>query len=195
MWGLQRFEGLWKAKSGLFNGSSSIMSDILDEPWILFLSTTGTKWFGLFLFGLRKPIKRKDCTRSDSDEEEEDYQLIIKHDWAAITYLDVRSFHLWLPSTTEVRNRPVWVRWRHEIFAHYHDRRPSRLPHVHRQRSFTRVLQIHVLNIQITKFWLRCYWETFSWVFRWILQAGLYIIALYRKVASMCGDDTRVMIK
>ena len=44
---------------------------------------------------------------SDSDEEEEDYQLIIKHDWAAITYLDVRSFQLWLPSTTEVRNRPV----------------------------------------------------------------------------------------
>lgn len=136
-----------------------------------------------------------DDSDSDSDEEEEDYQLIIKHDWAAITYLDVRSFQLWLPSTTEVRNRPVWVRWRHEIFAHYHDRRPSRLPHVHRQRSFTRVLQIHVLNIQITKFWLRCYWETFSWVFRWILQAGLYIIALYRKVASMCGDDTRVMIK
>ena len=113
-----------------------------------------------------------DDSDSDSDEEEEDYQLIIKHDWAAITYLDVRSFHLWLPSTTEVRNRPVWVRWRHEIFAHYHDRRPSRLPHVHRQRSFTRVLQIHVLNIQITKFWLRCYWETFSWVFRWILQLG-----------------------
>ena len=70
-----------------------------------------------------------DDSDSDSDEEEEDYQLIIKHDWAAITYLDVRSFQLWLPSTTEVRNRPVWVRWRHEIFAHYHDRRPSRLPH------------------------------------------------------------------